>query len=249
MLAVPISWSSSRLAWSIALAGFAAMFAQVYWRAANGIWQTDDQAHGPIIVAAVAWLFWRQRRAITRAPLLPQAALGWSCLVLGALMYSAGRSQELTIFEFGSQIPVAAGVILLLQGTSGLRAALFPMACIVFTVPLPGLLIDALTGPLKQWISSIAENGLYAAGYPIARQGVVLAVGPYQLLVADACSGVHSMFSLSALGTVFIHLAGRKGVLHNSLMLASMLPIAFASNVVRVVALVLVTYHFGDRAG
>jgi exosortase len=116
-------------------------------------------------------------------------------------------------------------------------------------IPLPGPLVDALTGPLKHWISVIAEQVLYVAGSPISRDGVTLTIGQYEMLVADACSGLHSMFSLSALGVLFMYMAARTSVLHNGLMLASILPIAFAANIVRVMILVLITYHFGDAAG
>jgi exosortase/archaeosortase family protein len=44
-------------------------------------------------------------------------------------------------------------------------------------------------------------------------------------------------------------MVGRKSRLHNALMLASILPIAFVANIVRVIVLVLVTYHLGDEAG
>ncbi len=142
-----------------------------------------------------------------------------------------------------------AGALLILQGTSALRALWFPILYFAFMVPLPGALVDAITGPLKQWVSIIAENVLYAAGYPIARSGVTLSIGPYQLLVADACSGLHSMFSLSALGLLYMYLMARKSWLHNGIMLASILPIAFAANIVRVLVLVLITYHLGDEAG
>ena len=54
------------------------------------------------------------------------------------------------------------------------------------------------------------------------------------------------MFSLSALGTLFMYIMARKSKLHNAIMLASILPIAFTANIIRVMVLVLVTYHFGD---
>jgi exosortase/archaeosortase family protein len=57
------------------------------------------------------------------------------------------------------------------------------------------------------------------------------------------------MFSLAALGTLFMYLMGRKRKLHLAIMLASIVPIAFVANVVRVMILVLVTYWFGDEAG
>jgi exosortase len=98
-------------------------------------------------------------------------------------------------------------------------------------------------------VSEFAEQLLYAAGYPVARTGVVLTIGQYQLLVADACSGLQSMISLSALGLLYMHLTGRANPLHNVIMLLSILPVAFFANIVRVVLLMLTTYHFGDAAG
>lgn len=77
----------------------------------------------------------------------------------------------------------------------------------------------------------------------------MLTIGQYQLLVADACSGLHSMFSLSALGALFMYLMARASLLHNAIMLVSILPIAFAANIARVLLLLLITYHFGDAAG
>ena len=136
-----------------------------------------------------------------------------------------------------------------MRGWPALRAFWFPIVFVAFMVPLPGFFVDALTGPLKQHVSVIAEQILYAAGYPIARNGVMLTIGQYQLLVADACSGLNSMFSLSALGVLFMYVTARTSVLHNAIILASILPIAFAANIVRVVVLILITYHFGDAAG
>ena len=160
-----------------------------------------------------------------------------------------GRVFDISILEFGSQPFVVAGVLLLIKGPAALRVAWFPLFYFVFMIPLPGILVDAITGPLKQWISVIVVELLYHVGYPIARSGVILTIGQYQMLVADACSGLHSMYSLSALGTLFMYIMARTSRLHNALMLVSILPIAFVANIVRVIALVLITYHFGDEAG
>jgi exosortase B len=240
---------ASRGSWLIALDGYAVMYLPNYWQAAGGIWQSDDHAHGAIVLVVVLWLFWTLRGAIARAPSRPRPWSGALLFGAGLLLYVAGRAFGISIFEMASQIFVIAGGLLLLKGAAALRAAWFPVFYLIFMIPLPGLLVDAITGPLKQWISSIVVSVLYAAGYPIAQSGVVLSIGQYQLLVADACSGLHSMFSLTALGTLFMYIMRRKSRLHNAVMLASILPIAFVSNIVRVIALVLVTYHLGDEAG
>jgi exosortase len=76
----------------------------------------------------------------------------------------------------------------------------------------------------------------------------VLTIGQYQLLVADACSGLHSMFSLSAMGLLYFYLIKHSSWLRNGILIAAILPMAFAANIVRVLVLVLVTYHFGNDA-
>jgi len=69
------------------------------------------------------------------------------------------------------------------------------------------------------------------------------------LLVADACSGLHSIFSMAAIGTLYVYLRKNPSKLHNAIMLASILPIAFTANIIRVALLVLITYYLGDEAG
>jgi exosortase B len=235
--------------WLMLVAGWAAMYGPTYWDLSQTLWRTDEQFHGAIVLVVVAWLILGRRDQAVAQIAAPLGLLGGILFGLGLLAYILGRSQDILLFEVGSQIPVLAGTLLVLQGRGAVRALWFPLVYLAFMIPLPGVLVDALTGPLKQWISAIAEHLLHAAGYPIARSGVMLTIGQYQLLVADACSGLSSMISLSAMGMLYLYLVGRSSWLHNTVLLASMLPIAFGANIVRVVLLVLVTYHLGDAAG
>jgi exosortase B len=242
-------FEGASLAWLIALAGYAVMYLPVYWWAAHSIWQSDDHAHEAIVFAVAIWLFWTQRTKIAEAPVRPSPLLGGIVFGFGLLVYVVGRMFSISIFEMASQLFVIAGGLLLLKGKAAVRAAWFPIFYLIFMIPPPGVLVDAITGPLKQWISSIVVSTLYTVGYPIAQSGVIISIGQYQLLVADACSGLHSMFSLTALGTLFMYIMARKSRTHNVIMLASILPIAFVANICRVIILVLVTYHLGDEAG
>jgi exosortase B len=235
--------------WLVLLAGWCAMYGPTYWDLSGTIWRTDEQFHGALILVVVAWLIWDARLRVLAAPVAPRTGWGSALFGFGLLAYILGRSQDILLFEVGSQIPVLAGALLILHGAGAVRALWFPILFFIFMVPLPGVFIDAATGPLKQWVSVIAEHILYAAGYPVGRSGVMLSIGQYQLLVADACSGLNSMFSLAALGLLYMYLMARKSWWHNGIMLASILPIAFAANIVRVIVLVLITYHLGDEAG
>jgi exosortase B len=240
---------SQNLPWLIAIAGFMIMYIPVYIWASNTIWQTEDQGHGAIILAVLIWLFWETRKKISETGGDSAKKSGWTVFFIGIFIYSIGRLFAISIFEMGSQIFIVSAILLLLKGTKAWKLAWFPVFYILFMIPLPSVLVDAITGSLKQVISDLVTSLLYAAGYPIARSGVMLTIGQYQLLVADACSGLHSMFSLSALGTLFMYIMARKSLLHNGIMLVSILPIAFVANICRVIVLVLVTYYLGDEAG
>jgi exosortase B len=233
--------------------GLLVLYVPTYWRLAHGIWNTEEQAHGPIVLVVALYLVWLQRAVFqsdtSTPPTRVEAAIGWTLLVVGLLAYALGRSQDILLFEVGSQVPVVLGALLITLGTKSARALWFALFFLLFMVPLPSFVVDAATGPLKQYISVIAEQVLYAVGYPIARSGVTLTVGPYQLLVADACSGLHSMFSLSAMGLLYLYLMQHTSTSRNLIIMAAILPIAFVANIVRVMVLVLVTYHLGDEAG
>jgi exosortase B len=170
-------------------------------------------------------------------------------LVIGSLLYAIGRSQDIWIFSIGSQIWVLAGLVLLFKGWRGLRLTWFPLFFMLFMVPLPEALVAAVTAPLKSAVSLVASNLLYAAGYPVGRSGVMLTVGQYQLMVADACAGLNSMFTLEALGMLYMNLMRYSSAARNVTLAIMLIPIAFCANIGRVMILVLVTYYFGDAAG
>jgi len=125
----------------------------------------------------------------------------------------------------------------------------FPIFFLIFLIPLPQILVMVVTAPLKMGVSVVAEAALHAAGYPMGRTGVTLSIGPYQLLVADACAGLNSIFALEAIGVFYMSMMGYTNPKRNLLIALLILPISFVSNVIRVITLVLVTYYFGDEAG
>jgi exosortase len=95
----------------------------------------------------------------------------------------------------------------------------------------------------------MADTILFAAGYPIARTGVVLQIGQYQLLVADACAGLHTLFTLEAMGLLYLNLVRHDSWFRNIALAILIVPISFAANVIRVMALTLITYYYGDEVG
>jgi exosortase B len=233
--------------WLAVVAALAVLYVPTYIDLARGAWRDDAYAHGPIVLAVFAWLAWRAREALL-APARPQAAAGFALLFAGLFLYVIGRTIALTVFEVASHLPVIAGVLLLAAGWHAVRALGFALLFLFFLIPLPGFILDLATTPLKEIVSAAVEMLLQAAGYPVERSGVVLEVGRHQMLVADACSGLNSLYSLFALGLVYLHLTEPRSGLRWALALAAIVPIAIVANVVRVLILVLVTHHLGEEA-
>jgi exosortase B len=229
--------------------GLAALFAPTFNDLANGLWKGDEQGHGPIILVVAMWFLWRKREALTALPAQPHLLLGYGSLVLAMLLYAVGRSQAILMFEVGALIPTLAGLLLLSRGVAGLRTAWFPLFFLLFMVPLPDVLVSTMTTPLKSLVSAAAASIMSGLGYPVGRSGVILTVGQYQLLVADACAGLNSMFTLEALGLIYMQLMNYTSPWRNSFLAIVLIPISVMANIVRVIILVLVTYHFGDEAG
>lgn len=231
------------------LAAFLVLIVPTVVYLSRTIWVGDEQGHGPIIGAVSLWLMWRKRHDVMAAPYAPATLTGSALLAFSLFFYALGRSQQIIQFEVGALITTLASLVLLLRGRAALAHVAFPLFFLIFMVPFPGVLVQAITIPLKAGVSVVAEFLMYHLGYPIARTGVILSIGQYQLLVADACAGLNSMFTLEALGLLYLNLMGYGSKLRNVLLAILVIPISFIANVVRVIILVLVTYHFGDEAG
>ncbi|MGQ3052279.1 MAG: exosortase B [Roseateles sp.] len=229
--------------------GLLVAYVPAYVELSRTIWRTDEQGHGPIIFIVSLWLLYNLRHTVAALPSRPATVGAVLVLLFGSLLYVAGRSQDIWIFAIGSQIWMLAGLALLFKGWRGLRVIWFPLFFLLFMVPLPEALVASVTAPLKTAVSYVASNLLHAMGLPVGRSGVMLTVGQYQLLVADACAGLNSMFTLEALGMLYMNLMRYTSAARNITLAVLLVPIAFCANIGRVMILVLVTYFFGDAAG
>ena len=238
------------LPWLPIIAGLLVLYVPSLTDLLTGIWSTDEQKHGPIVLAVACWLAWRNWGAMWKASDGSATyAWGWPIFILGLLLYTIGRSQDILLFEVGSVIWLLAAILLLTRGAAAVKAQWFALFFMLFMIPLPGAIVDAVTMPMKMAVSYVAEHILFWIGYPIARTGVILQIGQYKLLVADACAGLHTLFTLEALGLLYLNIVRHDSLFRNITLAIFIVPISFTANVFRVMVLTLITYHFGDAAG
>lgn len=233
------------------LAGILIVYAPTFLDLFSGIWSTDEQAHGPIVFVVSLWFLYYKTKLLADAgiPVIPSPLTGWPTFVLGLVLYAIGRSQTFYIFEVGSLVLVLLGIVLIFWGTQVAKHYWFAFFFMLFMVPLPASVVDAVTQPMKIGVSYAVDNILYRLDYPVARAGVVIYIGQYQLLVADACAGLNSLFTLEALGLLYMNVMRHESAFRNILLASLIVPISFAANVTRVIVLTLITYYWGDAAG
>lgn len=232
--------------WPALLVGsFVAAYTPTVLRLIDGPWQTEQEGHGPLIMAAALWLVWQSRAKLKSVDVAPAPIMGWTTLLAGLVLMFLARTQEIIPVEVFSAIPVISGCVLLLAGWPALRILAFPIGFLFFAIPAPDWIIDAATVPLKVFISDVVTRLLYGLGFPIAQNGVMIMIGSYQLLVKDACSGMNSIFALSAIGVFYAYAFRWDNKLRSILLLLAIIPITIAANFVRVVVLVLIAYYGG----
>lgn len=209
-------------------------------------WSGDQGGHGPLVLATGIWAIWRELKG-KNVPLRPgklSASLPLLALTL-ALFVLTRTTGVLELEDFAMYGALVAGSYMLFGGTL-LRTIWFPLGYLAFALPPPPSVVAVVTQPVKIAISLWAVSVLQLVGYPIASSGVTIDIGQYQLLVAAACSGLNSIITLTALCLFYVHLRHRSDPIAFGVVAIAAIPVAVVSNFIRVLALVLITYHFGD---
>ena len=77
-----------------------AAYTQTVLSLIDGPWQTEQEGHGPLIIAASLWLVWQSREKLRAVEISPAPVTGWLALLAGlVLLYLARIQQGLVTFE------------------------------------------------------------------------------------------------------------------------------------------------------
>jgi exosortase len=244
-------WRASLLVqWILAnpllVAGMAAIAIPTMMYVAKSSWSTEQGAHGPIVMAAGLWLLIRQAKtaiAHRESPPTGRVLLLFFPLLIG---YFLARTTEIVEVEGYLMYALLVTAIYATVGGRVLKLLWFPILFLLFVFPPPDTLVAAVTQPLKIALSQLSIKMLYGLGYPIAGAGVTIQIGQYQLFVAEACSGLNSLISLSAISLFYVYIRHEADWRYALMLMICVVPVAIFANFVRIIILVLITYYGGD---
>ncbi|MBV9528630.1 exosortase [Sphingomonas sp.] len=226
--------------------GIVALVVPTLLSLASDYWSTDNGVHGPILLATGAWLLWRERVFIAANERAVRSAGPVLVLLPLLLLYVYGRALHVLTAETAALYLVLVVVAFAAWGATVMRHLWFPVLYLAFLIRPPSGLIAETTQPLKIWISATAAWLLREFGYAIASSGVTIQVDQYELMVQQACAGLGSIFSLLAIGLLYLHLVSRARGWTRGFLLLAIIPMAVLANLLRVIILILLTVHLGE---
>jgi exosortase len=241
----PVSRSTTALAVALGLSVVA-----VYGQTLVGLWNDwlndPNYAHGILAIPAAAWLVWRRRVDYERSRWRPSSA---GAVLAGASLFTYLLGQ--TAFEFFltriSLVGLIAGVIVYLMGWKQLRASALPLTLLVLSIPLPALIFNQITFPMQLIASRFGVAMLDVTQIPVVREGNVILLEQVTLEVAEACSGIRSLISLTTLALVYGAI-GNQPPAARIMVLLAVLPVVIVANGLRVAGAGAVAHAYGPAA-
>lgn len=211
-------------------------------------WFTDPNfSHGIFVPCFAAFVLWQDRSALSKLAAVPSNS-GMALIVFGLLTLIIGTLGAELFLSRVSLLVVIAGLVVFFLGWRYLRAVLFPLAVLVLMIPIPSIVFNQITFPLQVLASKVAAAVLPLAGVPVLREGNIINLPAMPLEVAQACSGIRSLLSLTTLAIIYGYLMESRIAIRIVLALASV-PIAVAANSLRIIGTgLLVQYWDPDKA-
>lgn len=209
-------------------------------------WLNDDNySHGFLVPFIVGYLVWAKREKLQK--FTPQPSIwGLLVLLLGLSIYLVGTIGAEWFLKRASLIVVLGGLILYVYGTQYLKTLLFPLIFLIFMVPLPAIIYNAIAFQLQLFVSKVSVQLISFAGIAVYQSGNVIEVSTGPLAVEEACSGMRSIMALLALTSLFAYFMYHSRV-KQWILVVFALPIAVVTNIIRVTVTGLFAHYFGKE--
>ncbi|MGB7435488.1 MAG: exosortase [Candidatus Acidiferrum sp.] len=235
------------IVWSlISLALLFLLYSQVLHALILDWWTDPDYGYGFFVPLFSAYILWTQRHRWSQIEIKPSNFGLVVILTSVSLLFLATLGAELFTTRF-SLLLLLTGLILFLAGWKWLRGVSFALAFLALMIPIPVIIYNQVTFPLQLLASRLASSLLELVGVPVLRDGNVLVLSNYSLEVAEACSGIRSFMSLIALAIAYGYLAEPR-ILLRCILVVLIIPIAIATNAIRITAAGVLARHFGSAA-
>ncbi|MFN0087323.1 MAG: exosortase/archaeosortase family protein, partial [Blastocatellia bacterium] len=232
-------------------AGIGIVWAALYYdtmRRLVGDWIVDENySHGFLLPAISLFAIWSDRARLRATPVAPRALLGMGMMAAALLALFAGIvSAELYLARISILISLSA-LAVYFGGLGWMRGLAFPIGVLFLAIPVPSLVFNQAAFPMQLLASDVAARAIRWFGVPVLREGNIIELAQMKLQVVEACSGIRSLVSLSAVAVVYAWFTETHWWRRVSLV-AAVAPIAILTNAARVAGTGLMAHRWGLQA-
>ncbi len=200
-------------------------------------------SHGILIPFVSGFLIWQMRDELA-AIHAKRSPWGLPLIIIGLCVHLMSSLLRVYFTSGISMLVVLSGLILFLYGSKTFKKIIFPVGFLIFMIPVPMVVISNISFKMKIFAAQIATGLLNNMGLEAVRSGSILKMRHAYVIVDDICSGLRSLISLTALGSIFAY--WMKGPMYKRIILfLSTIPIAIATNVLRIVFLAFISEVWG----
>jgi len=199
--------------------------------------------HGILIPFVTIFFIWQKKDELA---LIEKAKSVWGLplVVIGMMMHLFASLMRVYFISGFSMLVVLVGLILFFYGEKVFRKIIFPILFLTFMIPVPLVVITNISFKMKIFAAKIATMILNNSGIPAIREGSLIRMRHAQVVVDDVCSGLRSLISLMALGSIFAYWM-KSTMTKRTVLFLTTIPIAIITNVFRVVFLSSVAEIWG----
>lgn len=171
-------------------------------------WNAKDSyySHGPLVPLVSLYVLWMKRDRLSKIKAKP-AALGLWLLIIGLIIHMLSAFFRVYFTSAFSSLLVISGILLYFFGTKVFMESLFSILFLIFMIPLPLIAIVGITFKMKIFAAYCANKIINAMGIPALLDGSIIRMRHTYVIVEDVCSGLRSLISLLALGTIIAYLS------------------------------------------
>ena len=213
----------------------------------SGYWiGSEDYSHGMFVPLISLFLIWQARHCIAEAG-AGNSWWGLAVISAGLVLYWVGELATLYVLQHVSLWMVIVGLVIASIGVRGARAIVFPLSYLLTCIPLPVFLYASLSSQLQLWSSALGVGFLQLVGVTAFRDGNVIDLGPVQLQVVEACSGIRYLLPLASLALLCAYLFKDRMWKRVALVLSS-IPISILVNGFRIGMIGVLVEWYGQGA-
>lgn len=205
----------------------------------------SDNSHAFIVPLVTLYFVWQRKSALQLAR-VSTSFLGGGLLAVSLLAYVASSAGGVVFPARVAMVASLFGLVWFCLGKDFIQKLAFPIAFLIFMVPVPYSLISLVSLPLQLMATDVSAAIIGSCSIPVYREGNMLYFMQTQLEVAEACSGIRSIMSLTMISFVFCFLS-RAGWWRKALLVIAAVPIAIAANIFRVAGTGVLAHFYGDR--